>query len=307
MQTLTDIRAMLAAHGMTPKHRYGQNFLTDQNLLRKLVDASGIGPTSVVLEIGPGTGTMSEEILLRGAELIAIELDRDMSALLREHFAREPRFTLIEGDCLDGKRALNADALKKLNGRAFTLVANLPYQAASPVMANCAAMPQCLGQFVTIQREVGDRLRAQAGSGEYGPLTIVVQAFAEIEQLAVLAPGCFWPPQCLRYDRARQRQSRTPKSMHSAHSFTHCFPNAANNSAQSSAEIEHGPMVLIQTQGQKRWQSRTSSDSGARGELTSPRIHHSIRNHLRTLGGDVKIELDRVGFQLLVVRVLLIN
>lgn len=194
MQTLTDIRAMLAAHGMTPKHRYGQNFLTDQNLLRKLVDASGIGPTSVVLEIGPGTGTMSEEILLRGAELIAIELDRDMSALLREHFAREPRFTLIEGDCLDGKRALNADALKKLNGRAFTLVANLPYQAASPVMANCAAMPQCLGQFVTIQREVGDRLRARAGSGEYGPLTIVVQAFAEVEQLAVLAPGCFWPP-----------------------------------------------------------------------------------------------------------------
>ena len=194
VQTLTDIRAMRAAHGMTPKHRYGQNFLTDQNLLRKLVDASGISPTSVVLEIGPGTGTMSEEILLRGAELIAIELDRDMSALLREHFAREPRFTLIEGDCLDGKRALNADALKKLNGRAFTLVANLPYQAASPVMANCAAMPQCLGQFVTIQREVGDRLRARAGSGEYGPLTIVVQAFAEVEQLDLLAPGCFWPP-----------------------------------------------------------------------------------------------------------------
>jgi 16S rRNA (adenine1518-N6/adenine1519-N6)-dimethyltransferase len=55
-------------------------------------------------------------------------------------------------------------------------------------------MPQCLGQFVTIQREVGDRLRAQPGTGEYGPLTILVQAFCEVEQVAVLPPGCFWPP-----------------------------------------------------------------------------------------------------------------
>ncbi|MEI7878891.1 MAG: rRNA adenine N-6-methyltransferase family protein, partial [Planctomycetota bacterium] len=71
---------------------------------------------------------------------------------------------------------------------------NLPYQAASPVIAICASTPQCLGQFVTIQREVGDRLRASAGGGEYGPLTIIVQAFAEVEQVAVLSSGCFWPP-----------------------------------------------------------------------------------------------------------------
>ncbi len=194
VQTQSDIRSILTARGLSPKHRFGQNFLVDQNLLRKLVDASGIGEGSLVVEIGPGTGTMSEEILARGAELVAIELDRDLAAHLREHFAANPRFTLVEGDCLDGKRALNADALARLAGRPFTLVANLPYQAASPVMAICATMPQCLGQFVTIQREVGDRLRAQPNSGEYGPLTIIVQAFCEVEQVAVLPPGCFWPP-----------------------------------------------------------------------------------------------------------------
>ncbi len=194
VQTQTDIRAILAARGLSPKHRFGQNFLVDQNLLKRLVDASGVGEGSVVLEIGPGTGTMSEEILARGAELVAVELDRDLAAHLREHFAGEPRFTLVEGDCLDGKRALAADALAAIAGRPFTLVANLPYQAASPVMAICASTPACLGQFVTIQREVGDRLRAAPGSGEYGPLTIVVQAFCEVEQLAVLPPGCFWPP-----------------------------------------------------------------------------------------------------------------
>ena len=194
VQTQSDIRSILTARGLSPKHRFGQNFLVDQNLLRKLVDASGIGEGSLVVEIGPGTGTMSEEILSRGAELVAIELDRDLAAHLREHFAANPRFTLVEGDCLDGKRALNAEALAKLGGRPFTLVANLPYQAASPVMAICATLPQCRGQFVTIQREVGDRLRAQPHSGEYGPLTIMVQAFCEVEQIAVLPPGCFWPP-----------------------------------------------------------------------------------------------------------------
>ena len=194
MQTQTDIRAILSARGLSPKHRFGQNFLVDQNLLRKLVDASCVGEGSLVLEIGPGTGTMSEEILARGAELVAIELDRDLAAHLREHFAANPRFTLAEGDCLDGKRALNAEALARLAGRPFTLVANLPYQAASPVMALCAAMPECRGQFVTIQREVGDRLRAKPGTGEYGPLTVMVQAFCEVEQVAVLSPGCFWPP-----------------------------------------------------------------------------------------------------------------
>ena len=214
MQTQSDIRAILAARGLAPRHRFGQNFLVDQNLLRRLVDASGIGAGSLVVEIGPGTGTMSEEILARGAELMAIELDRDLAAHLREHFADEPRFTLVEGDCLDGKRALNAEALAAIRGRPFTLVANLPYQAASPVMAICASTPACLGQFVTIQREVGDRLRATPGCGDYGPLTILVQAFCEVEQIAVLPPGCFWPPPEVTSAMLALRPRATPAIAH---------------------------------------------------------------------------------------------
>ncbi|MFM7052530.1 MAG: 16S rRNA (adenine(1518)-N(6)/adenine(1519)-N(6))-dimethyltransferase RsmA [Planctomycetota bacterium] len=214
MQTQTDIKAILAARGLSPKHRFGQNFLVDHNLLRRLVDASGIGAGSLVLEIGPGTGTMSEEILSRGAELVAIELDRDLAAHLREHFAGNARFTLVEGDCLDGKRALNAEALARIAGRPFTLVANLPYQAASPVMAICASMPPCHGQFVTVQREVGDRLRASTGTGEYGPLTIMVQAFCEVEQIAVLPPGCFWPPPEVTSAMLALRPRATPAIAH---------------------------------------------------------------------------------------------
>ena len=194
MQTLTEIRAILAARGIGPKHRFGQNFLIDQNHLRRFADASGIGPGSLVLEIGPGTGTLSEEILARGADLVAIEIDRDLAAHLRVHFAGEPRFRLVEGDCLDGKRAINAEAIAALAGRPFVLVANLPYQCASAVMATLAVEEACLGQFVTIQREVADRLRAGPGTSEYGPLTIMVRAFATCELIATLPPGCFWPP-----------------------------------------------------------------------------------------------------------------
>jgi len=193
VQTLTEIRAILAARGIGPKHRFGQNFLIDQNHLRRFVDASGIGPGSMVLEIGPGTGTLSEEILARGAELVAIEIDRDLAALLRMHFASKPRFRLVEGDCLDRKRAISAEALAALGGRPFTLVANLPYQAASAVMANLAIEEACLGQFVTIQREVADRLLAGAGGEAYGPISVTMALLAEVELVAVLSPGCFWP------------------------------------------------------------------------------------------------------------------
>ncbi len=197
MQTQTEIRALLASRGLAPKHRFGQNFLVDHNHLKKFVASSAIRAQSLVLEIGPGTGTLSECILETGAELIACELDRDLCALLRDTLLPKhaSRMTLIEGDCLDGKHAINPAILDAIALRPFTLVANLPYQIASPLMAMLACeTPHCVGQFVTIQRDVADRLLAREGCGEYGPLTISIGACADVTLLSVLAPGCFWPP-----------------------------------------------------------------------------------------------------------------
>lgn len=197
MQTQTEIRALLASRGLTPKHRFGQNFLVDHNHLKRFVATSGVHAQSLVLEIGPGTGTLSECILETGAQLLACELDRDLCGLLRETLLSKfsTRVTLIEGDCLDGKHTINPAILSAINGRPFTLVANLPYQIASPLMAILACeTPHCLGQFVTIQRDVADRLLAREGCGEYGPLTISIGACADVELVSVLPPGCFWPP-----------------------------------------------------------------------------------------------------------------
>src|SRR5690606_14845366 len=105
-----------------------------QNLVVKLVDEARVGPGELVLEVGPGTGTLTEELLARGCEVVACELDRGLAALLRDRLGANDRFTLVEGDCLGGKRHVSPAVVEALGGRPFVLVANLPYGAATPLM-----------------------------------------------------------------------------------------------------------------------------------------------------------------------------
>ncbi len=192
MQTLTEIRSLLAERGLRPKHRFGQNFLHDQNQLRKLLDAAAVESGDLVLEVGPGTGTLTEALVERGAEVIACELDTDLASIVAERLG--DRIVLIRGDCLGSSRSLNPALTELIAGRPFKLVANLPYQAASPLMSTLALHHRnCTGQFVTIQREVADRLLASPGTKAYGPLTIIIRACAEIERIGTLSPQCFWP------------------------------------------------------------------------------------------------------------------
>lgn len=196
MQTLSEIKELLASRGLAPMKRLGQNFLVDQNLLRRLVEASGAGEGDLVLEVGPGTGTLTEALLERGCRVVACELDRGLADLLRERLS-EPcgdRFMLIEGDCLAGKRTINPVILDALGERPFRLVANLPYGAATPLLLTLLVdHPACSEMHVTIQREVADRLRASPGTKEYGELSIVAQALAAVERICLAPPECFWP------------------------------------------------------------------------------------------------------------------
>jgi 16S rRNA (adenine1518-N6/adenine1519-N6)-dimethyltransferase len=194
MQTLSEIKALLTQRGIRPKHRLGQNFLHDQNLLRKLVDASGVGTGDLVLEVGPGTGTLTSALLDLGANVVACELDRDMASIIRDEFGDDERLRLLEGDCLASKHRLSDAIVDAVGGRTFRLVANLPYQAASPLIATLLQQHEdCIGMYITIQKEVADRITAQPGGRDYGALTVMCQAMAEIERIAVCPPSCFWP------------------------------------------------------------------------------------------------------------------
>lgn len=197
MQTLAEIKDLLASRGLRPKRSLGQNFLIDHNLIRKLVDASGVGPGSLVLEAGPGTGTMTEELLARGCRVVACELDDGLAGMLAERMPTltgGEHFRLIHRDCLEGKHALAPEIVEALGGEPFSLVANLPYGAATPLLSTLLLRhPTCHTMAVTIQREVADRLSAPPGCKEYGPLSVIARVFAEFHRVAQAPPSCFWP------------------------------------------------------------------------------------------------------------------
>ncbi|MBN8598433.1 MAG: 16S rRNA (adenine(1518)-N(6)/adenine(1519)-N(6))-dimethyltransferase [Planctomycetes bacterium] len=227
-QSLTSIKDLLAARGLAPKKSLGQNFLVDHNLIRKLVDVSGIQENEIALEIGPGTGVLTDELLSRKIRVIACELDNGLYTLLQDRLAPQiasGQLTLIHGDCLDGKRALNPELRAILSGAPspregvgggqiisqpasnsssanftaasslpFRLIANLPYGAATPLITNLLLdYPNCTGQFVTVQKEVADRLAAAPDTADYGPLSVIASATAHVEKIAKLPPECFWP------------------------------------------------------------------------------------------------------------------
>ncbi len=199
-QTLSDIKALLAAHGLHPKKKHGQNFLHDGNHMSRILDAANLAPGDRVLEVGPGTGALTERLLDAGAHVIAIEIDPDLAPILRERLgADREAFALILGDALHGKHHLNPAVIDALGDRPFALIANLPYHIASPLLVNLALdHPAMHTAVVMVQKEVADRLAAtpttSGGGKAYGPLGIILQSLFEVSRVGVLSPGCFYPP-----------------------------------------------------------------------------------------------------------------
>src|SRR5688500_4187948 len=156
-QSKHQIEALLAEAGSGPRHRFGQNFMIDQNLVRLVAGAGALGPEDVAIEVGPGTGTLTEELLARAGRVVAVEIDRDLAALLRSRFGGRPNFTLIEGDALAGKHELNPELAAAVReaaegGRPAKLVANLPYNIASPLVIESLIAGVSLLAF-TVQKE----------------------------------------------------------------------------------------------------------------------------------------------------------
>ena len=211
-QSKHQIQSLLSSANTQPRHRFGQNFMIDQNLVRVIAHAASPMAGDLVIEVGPGTGTLTDELLSRGVDVVAVEIDRDLAKLLRERFADEPRFTLIEGDALSSKHALNEELVQLIaaaRGRAIKLVANLPYNIASPLIIELLILG--IEQLVfTVQKEVADRLRAAHGSDAYGPLSVMAQLLARVEVLRTLPPQAFWPPP--KIESALVRMTRDDRS-----------------------------------------------------------------------------------------------
>lgn len=220
VQTKKDIHDLLESRGLRPRKRFGQNFLIDGNLMRRLAESSQAGPGDVVLEVGGGTGGLTELLLGRGANVVCVEIDRDLAKLLRMRFAGQDRFELIEGDALNGKNSLNpallaalaratsgaesipgeaaasgaAEAGSRTSTGCAMLVANLPYQIATPLVTNLLLeAPGIRRLCFTVQAEVGDRILASAGGRDYGPVSVLMQLCCSMSLIARVPASAFWP------------------------------------------------------------------------------------------------------------------
>ncbi len=204
MQTQTEIREMLSAAGLTPHRQFGQNFLIDQNLMARLLETAELPAGQTVLEVGPGTGSLTEELLERAAKVVGVEIDRGLAELLRKRLGERKNFELIVGDVLAGKHALNPAVTQAL-GPAAHMVANLPYNIATPLVAECLIdswragrarrQGSCLFERLTftVQRELAVRLLAPPGRRDYGPVSVLVALLGRITRGPTIPANAFWP------------------------------------------------------------------------------------------------------------------
>jgi len=200
MQTKRQIQQLLASAGVHPNKRLGQHFLIDLNLMRLLADSANINNNDIVLEVGCGTGSLTEALIEKAGMVIAVELDRKLAEITKSRLANVENIELINTDILESKNTLShivtnalESARKKYHGR-ILLVANLPYNAASPTMLNLLTGPITAGaMYVTVQKEVADRMTAVPASSDYGTLSIFLSAAGDVKTIRVLKPTVFWP------------------------------------------------------------------------------------------------------------------
>ena len=201
-QTQSYLRNLFARRGIAPQHRYGQNFLIDLNIHELIAGAADVGPDDVVLEVGPGAGALTALMAARGAAVVAVEIDPGMARLTADATAGMPNVRIVVGDALANKHTMHPEVLDNIRagmavhpGRRLKLVANLPYNVATPIVSNLLVHPELCPSLmvVTIQLELAERMRAEPGTDAYGSLSVVVQALADGAIVRALPPSVFWP------------------------------------------------------------------------------------------------------------------
>jgi 16S rRNA (adenine1518-N6/adenine1519-N6)-dimethyltransferase len=180
------IGALLRAHGLRPRKRLGQNFLSDPVALGRIVDAADLSPEDVVVEVGAGVGTLTRPLAEQAGRVLALELDDDLVAILRDHVANLTNVQVLHGDVL-------RFSASQFTHCGYKVVGNLPYYITSAVLRHfLEKVPRPRLMVVTVQREVGDRI--VAGPGKMSLLAVSVQFYGQPRIVARIPAGAFYPP-----------------------------------------------------------------------------------------------------------------
>jgi 16S rRNA (adenine1518-N6/adenine1519-N6)-dimethyltransferase len=180
---------VLRRHGLSARKQWGQHFLRDPSVHAAIVAAARLGPDDRVVEIGAGLGTLTAHLLQSGAEVWAIERDRDLCQVLRAELGEHPRLRLLEAD------AVRFDYSAAAGPHPPTIVGNLPYHLTGPLLFRLLEAHAVTGPWVVmIQKEVADRLCAAPGSKVYGGITAALSRVRDVVHVAHVPPGAFLPP-----------------------------------------------------------------------------------------------------------------
>ena len=186
------IQQLMKEHHFSARKKYGQNFLIDANILRGIVEAAEIGKEDLVLEIGPGLGALTEQLLQAADKVVAVEVDKELIPILNENLKDYPKLVLINDDIL--KVDIDALLQKEGGGRKAKVVANLPYYITTPIVAELLEKQKNLESItVMVQKEVAQRMQEGPGSKAYGALSLLVQYYARAELMMTVSASCFIP------------------------------------------------------------------------------------------------------------------
>lgn len=183
---------ILKKYNFSFQKKYGQNFLIDTNILKKIVDASCVTDQDCVLEIGPGIGTMTQYLAKSAKEVIAVEIDKALIPILEDTLSGYDNVAIINEDIL--KLDIGRMVEERNGGRAIKVVANLPYYITTPIIMGLLEGHVPIESItIMVQKEVADRMQTGPGTKDYGALSLAVQYYTRPEIVAQVTPACFMP------------------------------------------------------------------------------------------------------------------
>ncbi|MEX0824769.1 MAG: 16S rRNA (adenine(1518)-N(6)/adenine(1519)-N(6))-dimethyltransferase RsmA [Pirellulaceae bacterium] len=221
-QTASFLTERFAAAGLRPLTRFGQNFLIDLNLVDLIARSAEITSSDLVLEVGTGVGSLTTRIAAVAGAVVTVEIDENLAQLAQQELDALPHVRQLHCDALRNKNTLAPEmldsvreGLSRLGEEArFMLVANLPYNIATPLISNLLGSdPYPDRMVVTIQKEVADRIVASPGTKDYGALSVWIQALCDAKIVRILSPNVFWPrpkveSAIIRIDSIPERRER---------------------------------------------------------------------------------------------------
>lgn len=183
---------VLKKYNFTFQKKFGQNFLIDEHILEKIVDAADVKEDDCVLEIGPGIGTMTQYLCERAREVIVVEIDKALIPVLEDTLSAYFNVTIINEDIL--KVDIGELAKKHNNGRPIKVVANLPYYITTPIIMGLFENHVPIESItIMVQKEVAERMQVGPGSKDYGALSLSVGYYSKASMICVVSPNCFMP------------------------------------------------------------------------------------------------------------------